>query len=167
MRLFFLLALLFVICMCTTKEPFVEMFGFSGYFPPKEVSLDMTPPDLSGYVLSKKQITPDEVQSVVIPSQKFFSKRTGLYVYAVDTSEIQKYISEKSVAYKARFMFTTTKQGFPYGIGCTFYVVDGVVVSAVTQQVGGTGLEPYKEETGTTFLPFNDIVSGQRKVILN
>jgi hypothetical protein len=84
----------------------------------------------------------------------------------VDTSEIQKYVSEKSVAYKARFMFTVTSQGFPYGIGCTFYVVDGVVVSAITQQLGGTGLEPYKEDTGTTFLPFDDIVSGKRKVIL-
>jgi hypothetical protein len=115
--------------------------------------------------LSGSQITPDEVQSVVIPSQKYFNDKTGLCVYAFETNDIKKYTNtEGSTLYVVRFTFVVTNTGFPYGIGATFHVLDSRVVGAVTQQMGG-GFQPAGNEQ--TYLPYEQIVADQRKVILN
>ena len=154
MRLLILVALILLVCLCTSKETF-----FGGYSKPVDVSIDMPSPDLSKYTLSKEPITPDEIQSVVLPSQLFFKNQTGLCVYAIETNKIEKYVSTDDIMYAVRFMFTVTNKGFPYGIGCTFYVKNGTVVSAMTQQPGGSGMTPYKKDFGSTFLSYDDIVA--------
>lgn len=64
-------------------------------------------------------------------------------------------------------MFSTTSTGFPYGLGATFYVKDGKVVGAMTQQLGGkSSFVPYNEDQGFEFLPISRIVSEQQKLIL-
>ena len=163
----FLLLLVFVLLLSggTVSEKFVEVFGFSGYNKPKEVDLNIQSPELSGYTQSGSQITPDEIQSVVIPSQKFFNDKTGLCVYAVETNDIKKYTNkEGSVLYVVRFTFVVTNTGFPYGVGATFHVLDSRVVGATTQQMGG-GFQPAGNEL--IYLPYEQIVADQRKVILD
>ena len=161
-----LLVLLVIVLLWGSKEGFVEMFGFSGYSKPVEVDINMPPPDLSSYSLSGDIITPDEVEKALLPAQKFIKAKTGLCVYAIETNKVEKYVREKQTLYKFRVMFTVTNKGFPYGIGATFYVMDGKVISATTQQVGGeSSVKPYVSDYGE-FLSFDEIVSSQRKVIL-
>jgi hypothetical protein len=161
-----LLVLLVIILLWGTKEGFVEMFGFSGYSKPIDVDINIPPPDLSAFNLSGDAVTPDEVEKVLLPAQKFMKDKTGLCVYAIETNKIEKYVREKQIIYKFRVMFTVTNKGFPYGIGATFYIMDGKVVSAMTQQVGGQSeVQPYVSDYGE-FLSFDEIVSKQRKVIL-
>lgn len=163
--LLFLLLIVWLLSGGTTSEGFIEMFGFSGYKKPKDVDLNIQHPELSGYTQSTSPITPDEIQSIVIPSQDFFKKKTGLCVYAVETNDVKKYVnSEGSTLYVARIMFTVTNTGFPYGLGVTFHVLDSKVVGAVTQQMGG-GFKPAGEEP--SYLSYDQIVADQRKVILD
>jgi len=164
--LVFVLLLLFVFLLSvgTTSENFVEIFGFSGYKKPKDVDLNIQAPELSGFVESTGPLTPDEIQSVVIPCQDYFKTKTGLCVYAIETNNIKKYTKEGSVLYVVRFMFTVTNSGFPYGIGATFHVLDSRVVGAVTQQMGG-GFKPAGSEP--TYVSYEQIVADQRKVILD
>jgi hypothetical protein len=143
-----------------------RMIGLSGYKKPVEASLDSPDPDLSEFRVDDSPITPDEVQSCVIPAQKFFEKQTGLCVYPIDTSSFKRYVKDKKVVFRCRVMFTVTSQGFPYATGATFYVSDGEVLGARTQQMTGKTFTPYEESLGE-FTQFNDIVADQRKVILN
>ena len=143
-----------------------HMFGFSGHKEPVEVSLDSPFPDLTGFTLDNKPITPDEVQSCVTPARKFFEKKTGLCVYPIDTSSFQRYVKDKKIVYRFRIMFTITSQGFPYASGATFYVSNGEVLGARTQQMTSKTFIPYEKSLGE-FTQFNDIVADQRKVILS
>jgi len=163
--LLLLLVLVWLLSGGNTKETFIELFGFSGYKKPKDVDLNIQHPELSGYTQSTTPITPDEIQSIVIPSQDFFNKKTGLCVYAVETNDVKKYVNKDgSTLYVVRFMFTVTNTGFPYGIGATFHVLDSKVVGAVTQQMGG-GFTPAGD--GPSYLSYDQIVADQRKVILD
>ena len=164
--LVFVLLLLFVFLMiCGTRsEKFVEIFGFSGYKKPNDVDLNIQAPELSGFVESSDAVSRDEIQSIVIPCQEYFKGKTGLCVYAIETSSIKKYTKEGSVLYVVRFMFTVTSSGFPYGVGATFHVLDSRVVGAVTQQMGG-GFKPMDSEP--TYMSYEQIVADQRKVILD
>ena len=143
-----------------------HMFGFTGHKNPVEVRLDSPEPDLSAFTLDTRPITPDEVQSCVVPAQKSFEKQTGLCVYPVDTSSFQRYVKDKKMVYRFRIMFTVTSQGFPYNVGATFYVSDGEVLSSRTQEMGSKTFTPYEKDLGE-FTQFNDIVADQRKVILS
>ena len=161
-----LLLLLLVVALLVLFGSRDHMFGFSGYKKPTEVNLDSPFPDLSEFTLDSRPITPDEVQSCVVPAQKFFEKQTGLCVYPVDTSSFKRYTKDKKTVYRFRIMFTVTRQGFPYASGATFFVSDGEVLGARTQQMTGKTFTPYEKSLGE-FTQFNDIVADQRKVILS
>ena len=63
-----------VLLMCTTREPFVEVFGFAGYTKPTSVSYDETniPIQDSDFTpQDNSEITPDIVNSVVQLIQKY------------------------------------------------------------------------------------------------
>ena len=168
MWLLFLILIVVFLVMGTTNEGFVEMFGFSGYKKPIEVNLSHGIPDLTGWTLSSDQVTRDETDMVVGPSTEYFKQKTGLCAYAIETNNFQKYTKEKeSPVYKARFMLSTTNTGFPYGIGCTFYVKDGKVIGAQTQQLPAPGNVKAYEGEYSTFLPYGDIVSDKNKTILS
>jgi hypothetical protein len=143
-----------------------SMFGFSGHKNTVDVKLDSPDPDLNGFSLDSRPITPDEVQSCVVPAQRFFEAETGLCVYPLDTSSFRRYVKDGKSVYRFRIMFTVTSQGFPYAVGATFYVSDGAVLGARTQQMTGKTFTPYEESMGE-FTQFNDIVADQRKVILS
>ena len=162
MLLLLILVALAFLLMMGSKD---HMFGFSGYKKPVEVRMDSPDPDLTGFTLDSRPITPDEVQSCVAPAQKYFEKQTGLCVYPVDTSSFQRYSKDKKIVYRFRAMFTVTSQGFPYVVGATFYVSDGEVLGSRTQQMAGKTFTPYEKDLGE-FTQFNDIVADQRKVIL-
>ena len=166
--LFIILLLVFVFVALggNRKEKFVEMFGFSGYTKPKDADLNVRAPDLSGFVQSGGSITPDEIQSVVLPCQKYFGDKTGVCVYAIETSDIKKYTKEADTLYVVRFMFTVTNSGFPYGVGATFHVLNGGVVGAITQQQMDTEMGAYNPQD-SQYLSYDTIVADQRKVILN
>ena len=148
-----------------TYENFIEMFGFSGYKKPKDIDLNIQAPELSGFTQSTGAVSRDEIENIVLPCQQFFTDKTGLCVYAIETNNLKKYTNtEGSVLYVVRFMFTATNTGFPYGVGATFHVLDGKVVGAVTQQMGG-GFNPAGNQQ--TYLSYDQIVADQRKVILD
>lgn len=159
--LLFLLAVAFLLMMGSRDH----MFGFTGHKKPVEARMDSPDPDLTEFTLDDSPITPDEVQSCVVPAQKFFEKQTGLCVYPLDTSSFKRYVKDGKAVYRFRIMFSVTSQGFPYGVGATFFVSDGEVLGARTQQMTGKTFTPY-EESLSEFTQFNDLVADQRKVIL-
>jgi hypothetical protein len=158
--------LLVVVCMCSTKE---NMFGFSGYKKPTDVTVTFKEPSMEGFSPVDSKVTPDEVNTCIEASVAFFSDKTGVCVYPVETNTFEKFynIETKETIYRCRIMFSTTSTGFPYGLGATFYVKDGKVVGAMTQQLGGkSSFVPYNEDQGFEFLSISQIVSEQQKLIL-
>lgn len=155
-----------MILLLSSKE---SMFGFSGYKKPVDVDISEGVPDLTGWSLMNESVTRDEINTLVSPAVNFFKDKTGLCVFPIETNLLEKYSSmeDTSPLYKVRFMFSTTSTGFPYGIGCTFYIKDGTVVGAQTQQLPSTGtVKPYTEDYGV-FLPYDTIVSERNKRILS
>jgi hypothetical protein len=151
------------------KEQFVEMFGFAGYKKTKEIDLDIRAPHLDGFIQSGGQITPDEIQSVVIPCQKYFGEKAGVCVYPIETNDVKKYTKNETgdVMFVARFMFTVTDPGFPRGVGATFHVLNGRVIGAVTQQkMDNNDINAYNSQD-SQYVKYDSIVADQRKVILN
>ncbi len=167
--LFLILLLVFVFVLSggsSVKEKFVEMFGFSGYKKPTDIDLNIQAPEIQGFVQSTGQITPDEIQNIVLPCQKYFGDKTGACVYAIETNDVKKYTKEADTLYVVRFMFTVTNSGFPRGIGATFHVLNGTVIGAVTQQKMDAGFGAYNPQD-SQYLSYDTIVADQRKVILN
>ena len=159
--------LLIVVCMCGTKE---NMFGFSGYKQPVDITIKTGIPSMDGYSPVDSNVSPDEVARCIEAATTFFSDKSGVCVYPIETNTFEKFynIENKETIYKFRTMFSTTSTGFPYGVGCTFYVKDGKVIGAMTQQVGGKGaFVPFNEDIGYEFLPVSKIVSEQEKLILS
>ena len=161
-----ILIVLMAVLLLTSKE---NMFGFSGYKNHIDVDISEGVPDLTGWSLTSQSVTRDEINRLVSPSVKFFQQKTGICVFPIETNLLEKYTSmeDPSPLYKVRFMLSTTSTGFPYGIGCTFYIKDDVVVGAQTQQLPSTGtVKPFTEDYGV-FLPYDTIVSERNKSILS
>tara|TARA_B110000285_G_C14971751_1_gene536911 strand:+ start:294 stop:815 length:522 start_codon:yes stop_codon:yes gene_type:complete len=158
--------MLIVVCMCSTKE---NMFGFSGYKQPVDITIKTGIPSLDGYSPVDSSVSADEVNHCIEAATSFFSRKSGVCVYPIETNAFEKFynLETKDIIYKFRIMFSTTSSGFPYGIGCTFYVKDGKVVGATTQQLGGkSAFVPFNEDIGYEFLTVSEIVSEQEKSIL-
>ena len=123
-------------------------------------------PDLTGWTLSSQHVTRDEIGELVYPAVNFFKEKTGLCVFPIKTNILDKYTSTEDPIplYKVRFMFSTTSTGFPYGLGCTFYIKNKVVIGYQTQQV--TSSETYTH-ADDKFLSYDTIVSERNKRILS
>lgn len=159
-----LLIFVFILWCLRSSEGY---FGFSGYKDPVEVNINEKPFDSSEFVLQSDKVTPDEVNSCMVPAVAYFKEQSGLCAMPIETNQFQKYAHPKTgeILYKFKVMFSITSDRFPYGVACHFDVVNGNVVSATTQQMGGD--EPFiGHEDKTEYTNFADVVEESQKVIL-
>jgi hypothetical protein len=136
------------------REPYTELFGFSGYTKPTgSIRLDDPRPNLVGYTKSEAKVTNDMMQKFVLLANKEISKRTGLCTYIIETTQVEKYTGSGNDIYQCMFM-TVKNSGFAFGfsVSATFEV-DGDVVT-----LKGLRSQPLDVNTVSDVSPF---VNGQ------
>jgi hypothetical protein len=162
---------LMIFLICTQKEKFTEIFGFAGYSNPildVKINENLHPIDMSQYDSVITAITPDEMQKLVMITQKVVNKDTGLCTYVINTEKALKYIhkKDKTVLYQCKFMFIETK-GFTFGFGVHIDILDGRPVNVQTQplanfsQASGTDeiFKSYDEIQQNNVPTFNELKS--------
>jgi hypothetical protein len=161
MKLLLLVILLIIVLLLTTnREPFTELFGFSGYTQPTtRIRLDDTKPNLSDFTQAEADIDHDMMQEFVLQTNKEITKRTGICTYIIETTAVKKYVKEDKQLYECKFM-TVKTTGFAFGFSVVAYfeIINGVMklVSLRTQ--------PLEVESASEIAPFVDSVSGKEFV---
>jgi hypothetical protein len=149
-----------VLLLTVRREPFTELFGFSGHAKPTGlISLEDSKPDLTGYSQAEVNITNDIMEEIILQTNKEISKRTGLCTYIIETTAINMYTKEDKQMYEGVFM-TVKNNGFAFGFSVVAYfeMINGKVklVSLLTQ--------PLDAKTTSNITPFVDGTSGKEFV---
>lgn len=149
-----------VLLITTNREPFTELFGFSGHKKPTgSVRLDDPRPDLTGYNQAEADIDNDVMEEFVLQANSEIAKRTGLCTYIIETTGVRKYVKEDKAIYECMFM-TVKNNGFAFGFSvvASYEVVNGKVrlLSLRTQ--------PLDVQTVSDVTPFVDGASGKEFV---
>ena len=129
MLLLTVILLVIVLLLTTNREPFTEVFGFSGYKKPVgSVRFDDASPDLSGYSQAEADIDNNMMEEFVLQANQEISKRTGLCTYIIETTAVKKFVGDGKSIYECMFM-TVKNNGFAFGFSvvATFEVVNGTV----------------------------------------
>ena len=156
-----------VLLMCTTRETFVEVFGFAGYREPVSVSYDDTtmPIQDSDFAEQEKmEITPEIVRSIVQLVQKYVNDKHKLCVHPIETSYVKKFIDKtdsSKVLYKSRMMFMV-ENGFPYGIAISADVLMSPTPTLVRIQTQPSQVDdsimPYQQDVASNFVGWDEIL---------
>ena len=158
-KLLLTVILLVIVLLLTTKrEPFSEIFGFSGYTKPVvSVKFDDARPDLTGYTQAEANITNDMMQDFVLQANQEISKRTGLCTYIIETTAVKRYVGDEGKEiYECMFM-VVKNSGFAYGFSvvASFEVVGGEVKLLSLRS------QPLDVQTIGDVTPFVDSQAGQ------
>jgi len=153
--------LVIVLLLTTNREPFTEVFGFSGYTKPTgSVKLDDARPDLTGYTQAEANVDNTMMQDFVLQANQEISKRTGLCTYIIETTAVKRYVGgEGKEIYECMFM-VVKNSGFAYGFSvvASFEVVGGEVKLLSLRS------QPLDVQTVADVTPFVDGQAGQEFV---
>lgn len=145
------------------KEPYRrELFGNSGYSPPKTVKLDDDGADLAGYEeVDDWKVTPDLMNKIIMATNSEIAKRTGLSTYIIQTHALKKYSGKGSgeTMYQAMFM-VAAQTGFSYG----FNVVSELTVAGGDMSVTSLRTQPLGVQAPTNVAPYVSKGNGQEFV---
>jgi hypothetical protein len=151
-----------VLLLTVRREPFTEVFGFSGYKKPVgSIRLDDAKPDLNGYSQAEANIDNDLMQEFVLQANKEISKRTGVCTYIIETTAVKRYINDKNDKEIYECMFMVVKNsGFAYGFSvvASFEVVDGIATLMSLRS------QPLDVQTVSDVTPFTESRGGQNFV---
>ena len=146
-----------VLLLTVRREPFTEIFGFSGHTKPTgRVRFNDPIPNFSGYEQVEADIDNDMMQTFVLQTNKEISRRTGLCTYIIETVNVKKYVGEDREIYECVFM-TMKNNGFSFGftVAAYFEVENGVI------KLGPLRTQPLNDESATEIAPFVDGTSGK------
>jgi hypothetical protein len=146
-----------VLLLTVRREPFTEIFGFSGYKKPTgAIRFDDARPDLSGYSQAEANIDNDMIQEFVLQANDEIAKRTGLCTYIIETTSVKKYVRDDEAIYECMFM-TVKNNGFAFGFSvvATYEVVNGQVKLVSLRS------QPLDVQTVSDVDPFVENRSGQ------
>jgi hypothetical protein len=118
-----------VLLLTVRREPFTEIFGFSGYKKPTgSIRFDDSKLDLNGYSQAEANIDNDLMQEFVLQANQEISKRTGLCTYIIETTSVKKFVKDDKALYECMFM-TVKNNGFAFGfsVAASYEVVNGQV----------------------------------------
>lgn len=156
-----------VLLMCTTREPFVEVFGFAGYTKPTSVSYDEAPMPIqdSDFVPQEKfAVTPDIVNSIVQLIQKYIKDKQGLCAHPIETNTVKKFVDKtdsSKILYKARMMFMI-ENGFPYGVAISADVLMSPTPTLVRIQTQPSQVDdsimPYQQDVTSEFIGWDEVL---------
>lgn len=156
-----LVAIVFIITI--KREPFTELFGFSGHTKPQvQVRLDDNKPNLAEYTQVEVSLDHDIIQKLILKTSDEITKRTGICAYIIETTQLNKYVKDDVELYECVFM-AVRSSGFTFGFSVSAYFeVQGGgeprLVSLRTQPVGvdaPTDISPFIEgESGKEFIEY-------------
>ena len=160
MKLLLTIILLVIVLLLTTnREPFTEIFGFSGYNKPTgTIRFEDARPDLTGYSQAEANLKNDMMEDLVLQANREISKRTGLCTYIIETTSVRRYVnSEKNKEiYECMFM-TVKNNGFAFGFSVVAsYEVVGDVATLISLRS-----QPLDVQTVSDVTPFVESVGGQ------
>jgi len=158
--LLMVILLAIVLLLTTNREPFTEIFGFSGYTKPTgSIKLDDTRPNLTGYTQAEASVDNTMMQEFVLQANKEISKRTGICTYIIETISVKKYVGEEKEIYECVFM-TVKNSGFAFGFSvvASFEVVNGEIKLVSLRS------QPLDVQTASDVTPFVEGQSGQEFV---
>jgi hypothetical protein len=162
-----------VLLLTVKREPFTEMFGFSGHSRPTgRVRFDDSKPDLTSYRQAEADVDNDMMQEFVLQTNKEISKRTGLCTYIIETVAVKKYVAPttntegvpvspgKNDVYEAIFM-TVKNNGFAFGFTVIAYfeVTNGGAITLKSLRT-----QPLDVESESDISPFKGDPSGKEFV---
>ena len=162
-----------VLLLTVKREPFTEMFGFSGHRSPTgRVRFDDSKPDLTSYRQAEADVNNDMMQEFVLQTNKEISKRTGLCTYIIETIAVKKYIAPttniegapvtpgKNDVYEAVFM-TVKNKGFAFGFTVIAYFE---VTNSGAITLKSIRTQPLDVESESDISPFKGDPSGKEFV---
>lgn len=151
MKLLITVILLVIVLLLTTnREPFTEIFGFSGYKKPSgSIRLDDAKPDLAGYNQAEATVDNDMMEEFVLQANKEIEKRTGLCTYIIETTSIKKFVKNDKALYECMFM-VVKNSGFAYG----FSVIASYEVVNDNVKLVSLRSQPLDVQTDTDVMPF-------------
>jgi hypothetical protein len=168
-----ILLIAIVLLLTVKREPFTEIFGFSGHTKPTgRVRFDDSKPDLTSYRQAEADVNNDMIQEFVLQTNKEISKRTGLCTYIIETVAVKKYVapttnaegalvsSGKNDVYEAIFM-TVKNNGFSFGFTVVSYfeVTNGGAITLKSLRT-----QPLSVESDSSVSPFKGDPSGKEFV---
>jgi len=150
--IFGLIALFIFYTLSNQKEGFFDMSGYNKPLPAINQKSDKP---LNEYKpVSEKGITNDDVTVAVSATQNYISEKSGKCVHVIETNKIDKLVGPRdSILYKCRFMMMVKDGGFPYAFGVDSEILDGKVISALTQSFDSSNQGVAEEKPGN----FEDI----------
>jgi hypothetical protein len=160
MKLLLTVILLVIVLLLTTnREPFTEVFGFSGYNKPTgTIRFDDARPDFTGYSQAEANIKNDLMEDFVLQANREISKRTGLCTYIIETTAVKKYVNNENDKEIYECMFMTVKnKGFAFGFSvvASYEVVDGIATLVSLRS------QPLDVQTVSDVTPFVESNGGQ------
>ena len=162
MRLLLTFIIIVIVLLLTTKrEPFTELFGFSGYKKPvNNIKFDDTKPNMSGYRQAEVDINNDMMQEFVLEANKEITKRTGLCTYIIETTSIKRFVNEEGKQIYECMFLTVKDSGFAFG----FSVVASYEVVNGNTRLVSLRSQPLDVQTVSNIKPFVDGTDGKEFV---
>ena len=150
--IFGLIALFIVYTMSNNKEGFFDMSGYTKHVPGLNERSENALSEYKSVI--EKGINNDDIAVAIAATQEYLSEKTGKCIHIIETNKIDKLIGPRdSVLYKCRFMGMVKDGGYPYAFGMDIEVLDGKVITAVTQSIDSSNQGVAEEKQGN----FEDI----------
>ncbi len=157
MKVYMILLLILLVILLTRREPFTEIFGFSGYTKPVDyIRLNDPRPNLTGYKEVEASVNHDMMDIFTIQANNEISKRIGTPTYIIETAKIKKYNGQENDIYECAFM-VMKKGGFSYG----FSIVASFEVKGDTTKLTSLRSQPIDSEELNDVKAFTDGSPGQ------
>ena len=153
--MFILVILVLLLVLGFRKEGFVEMFGFSGWAPPKVAPVFSDQPTLTGFEKNDNvKINNDVIQKFVQSTQTYLHEQS-LCAYIISTDTIEEYVKPGAEPiYLVRFMLVSTGAKIPFGYGLTVFIQGDKVIGSRSQPMDiKDTLAPYAGDLVDNFLP--------------
>lgn len=146
------------ITMIPSRETYLEreFFGLSGYVRPREVKLDDTAPDLSGFREVEAKVNNDLMNEFVMKTAAEIERRTKMCVSIIETTTVKRYQGEGQELYECQFM-AMKKGGFPFA----FAVVSTLSMKGGSATVVGLRTQPVGVQAPSDVAAFEDAGSGR------
>jgi len=149
-----------VLLLTVRREPFTEVFGFSGYKKPiGSIRFDDAKPDLTGYSQAEANVDNDMMEDFVLQANREISRRTGICSYIIETTSVKKYVNDEKTIYECMFM-SVKNQGFAFGFSvvATYEFANGQFVLTSLRS------QPLDVQTATNVRPFVESRGGREFV---
>lgn len=140
------------------REPFTEVFGFSGYTKPSEGIFISDPiENLSTYTPVEAKIDHDTMEKLILATNKAISDKAGVCNYIIETTSLKKFVGKGNDVYRVMFM-AVKNHGFAYGFAVT---VDAMIDKSGNVIIKSLRTQPIDADIPNDIKAFTNDEAGQ------